>query len=225
MKRTIGWIMCAVMMVGGVATVTAESFGSHGEEYEWDLSEEEMLPYNTTIEQFLDEHRTRSLDELTIGDLRDLGARLSVLAQEEGYVRSARQASQVMPGAGQFMVDAPGPGIAFAGGSLVVVAGTLVGTYFVLPKRVQFHNTDYINDSFREISTAWRAQSIMSLLPAFGVLVGGGIVHGILSDVAADDAERRARAQVDSGAKRFEPQPFIFPDPNGRLILGAKIGF
>jgi len=209
---------------GTVATVAANPYGTHEDEYEWELSKEEMLPYNTTIEQFLNENSTRTIDDLTIGDLRDLGAQLSIVAQEENFIRSARQASRVIPGAGQFIADAPGPGVAFATGSLVVVAGTLVGAYFVLPRRVQFHKTDYINDSFNEIGSAWRDQSIMSLLPAFGVLVGGGIIHGILSDAAAGDAERRARALVASGEKRFEPQPFIFPDANGRLILGARIG-
>ena len=41
-----------------------------------------------------------------------------------------------------------------------VLAGTLVGTYFVLPEDVQFHETDYINDSFREICSARRGQSL-----------------------------------------------------------------
>jgi TM2 domain-containing membrane protein YozV len=231
MRNTI-WVVVAVasaqiLGVGGVAV--AETYGSHGAYgahggYEWELTEEEMLPYNETFEAFLDAHESDSIEDLTIADLRALSAQLSIVAQEEDYVRSARQASRVFPGAGQFMIGDVGRGVAFTAGSIAIVAGTLVGTYFVLPNKVQFHETDYINDSFQEIGQAWRDQSIFSLLPAFGVLVGGGIVHGILSEVAATDAELRARAQIESGAKRFEPRPFIYPDANGRLILGARIG-
>lgn len=228
MKSTI-WVVVAVaaLQIVGVGSVaTAEPHGSYNAygEYDWELTEAEMLPYNETFEAFLDAHESDSIEDLAIADLRDLSAQLSIVAQEEDYVRSARQASRIFPGAGQFMIGEPGRGVAFTAGSIAIVAGTLVGTYFVLPNKVQFHETDYINDSFQEIGQAWRDQSIFSLLPAFGVLVGGGIVHGILGEVAATDAESRARAQIESGTKRFEPRPFIYPDANGRLILGARIG-
>ena len=219
MKR---WIAFPVFLCLAVVVFAEPPSGECG--YEWDLTEEEMLPYNDTIERFLDEHASVTFDQLSIGDIRELGTRLSVHAQQENYVRSARQASRVMPGSGHYMIGEPGVGTAFSVTSFILMTGTLVGTYFVLPERVQFHETDYINDSFRDISIAWRSQSIMSLLPAAGVIIAGGIVHGLLGELSAVDAERRARRQVDSGEKRFDPQPFIFPDAHGRLILGARMG-
>jgi len=192
---------------------------------EWDLTEEQMLPYNAAIGEFLADNESATLDELTIGDLRELGAELSVIAQEEDYVRRARQSSRFIPGAGHFMIGEGGRGAAFVTGSVLITAGTLVGAYFVLPDGVQFGEVDYINDSFREIGTAWRAESFASILPAVGVLIGGGILNAILGEIASEDAEKRARLQIQTGERTFEPQPFIFPDANGRLMLGARIGF
>ena len=125
---------------------------------------------------------------------------------------------------GHFMTGANGAGAAFTVSSIAVVAGTVVGWYYVLPDAVQFDELDYINDSFQEIEDAWMGESIASFLPSAGVLIGGAIVHGILAEIAAESAGERAREQIETGAKRFEPEPFIYPDPRGRLILGARIG-
>lgn len=192
--------------------------------HEWDLEEEELRPYDAAIGEFLDERESESLDDITIGELRELGARLSVTAQEENYVRRARQSSRFMPGSGHFMIDENLRGALFTTTSVAVVAGTIVGAYFVLPDEVQFGEVGYINDSFREIGDAWHGESIASLLPAFGVLVGGALVQAILGEIASNDAEKLARRQIESGSKRFEPQPFFYPDPRGRLVLGARIG-
>jgi hypothetical protein len=196
----------------------------HMADNKWGLSEEEMLPYNEAINRFMVEREATTVDQITIGELRQLGATLSVVAQEENYVRRAAQASHLMPGSGHFGIGENGRGAAFLAGSVVVAAGTLVGAYFVLPEEVQFGEVDYINDSFREIGTAWRGESIASLLPAFGVLMGGGLVHAILGELASNDAERIARRQIESGEATFAPKPFIYPDARGWLILGARIG-
>lgn len=223
MIRRLPLVLTAVLVLLGSSALFAGPRPGP-ESYDWDLTEEEMLPYNDAITEFMRAHESATLDQLTIGDLRDLGAHLSVVAQEEDYVRTARQSSRLMPGAGHFMIGEGGRGAAFTTGSVLIVAGTIVGAYFALPDEVQFGDVDYINDSFREIGTAWRGESIASMLPAVGVLIGGGIVHAILGEIASNDAERRARAQVESGAVRFDPQPFIFPDAQGRLMLGARIG-
>lgn len=203
------------------------AFAQHNaSEREWDdRSDEEILIYNDAIAAFLDTNAAQSVSDLTVGELRGLGERLSVIAQQENYVQRARQASRMFPGAGHFMIDEPGTGAAFGVGSVVVAAGTIVGAYFLLPDDIRFDELDYINDSFKEISQAWRGESIASLAPAAGVLLGGIIVNGILGELASDDVERRARAQIASGAVSFDPQPFIYPDAEGRLVLGARIGF
>jgi hypothetical protein len=191
---------------------------------EWGLTEEEMLPYNAAIEGFMVEREATTVDQITIGELRELGATLSIVAQEENYVRRASQASHLMPGSGHFGIGENGRGAAFLVGSVVVAAGTMVGAYLLLPEEVQFGEVDYIDDSFREIGTAWRGESVASLLPSFGVLLGGGLVHAILGELASSDAERIARRQIETGEKTFEPKPFVYPDARGRLILGARIG-
>lgn len=210
-----------------IATTPSVLFAADwGESDERDrLTDEEILIYNETITAFLDASEDETLAELTLGDLRALGARLSVVGQQEDYVRSARRASYMFPGSGHFMIDEPGVGAAFATGALLVGAGTLVGAYLLLPDDLKFDELDYINDSFRDISREWRGESIASMAPAAGVLIGGMIVNAILGEIAASDAESRARAQIASGAVAFDPQPFIYPDAHGRLILGARVGF
>jgi hypothetical protein len=210
-------------MVFSVAVSPLFAESMHMED-DWGLSEEQLLPYNQAIDQFMDERATSTVDEITIGDLRQLGATLSVVAQEEDYVRRASQASYLMPGSGHFGVGETGRGVAFLAGSVVIAAGTVVGAYFLLPEEVQFGELDYINDSFREIGTTWRGESIASLLPSFGVLLGGGLIHAILGELASNDAENIARRQIETGEKTFDPKPFIYPDARGRLILGARIG-
>ena len=150
MTRTIAMGLIVVFSVA-VSPLFAESM--HMED-DWGLSEEQLLPYNQAIDQFMDERATSTMDEITIGDLRQLGATLSVVAQEEDYVRRASHASYLMPGSGHFGVGETGRGVAFLAGSVVIAAGTVVGAYFLLPEEVQFGELDYINDSFREIGTA-----------------------------------------------------------------------
>ncbi len=216
--------LTGVFLVLNVVVVAGLFAGPAETEYQWDLSEEEMVPYNGVIEDFLAQREAESIGEITIGEMRELGSRLSVLAQEEDYVRSARHASQAFPGSGHLMIGENGIGAAYVTGSILVVAATVVGAYFVLPEAVQFHELDYINDSFGDIERAWRGESIASIAPAFGVLLAGGVVHALLGAISSEDAERRAREQIVSGEKRFEPTPFIYPDATGRLILGARIG-
>ena len=217
----------SVLFLLVLTLLTAPAFlfaESPQESYNFDLSEEELRPYNETIEGFAATRQNQSLGELTIGELSQLSAALSIKAQEEDYVRRARQSSHLFPGSGHFMIGEAGRGAAFATGSVLVFAGSVVGAYFVLPDAVQFDELDYIDDSFRDIGNAWRGESISSMLPAAGVLLSGAIINAILGEIASSDAERRARDQIESGEKRFTPEPFIYPDAQGRLMLGARIG-
>lgn len=213
--------LVALVFVTAIAPVAADDWESFpiGE-----LTDEEIAQFQGAIGAFLLEREARTIDEITIGELRELGARLSVISQEVDYVRSARNASRFIPGAGHFRINEPGAGAAFLSGSIVLSAGTLIGAYFLLPDDVQFGEVDYINDSFREIGTAWRGESIASFFPAFAALVGGALGQAILGEIASQDAERRARAQIESGRVQFTPQPFIGPDATGRLMLGMRFG-
>lgn len=209
----------ALLLIGGTIAVA----GGPGEE--WEMWEEDLNLYDAEIEVFVAENGERELGTLTLRELSVLADRLSVTAQEESYVRRAKLSSRFMPGAGHFAIGEPGIGAAYTTGSILVTAGTVVGAYILLPEGVQFGEVDYIDDSFRDIGNAWRSESFASLLPAMGVLLGGSIVNAILAEIASQDAEARARRQIESGERRFEPKPFIFPDSEGRLMLGASLGY
>lgn len=218
--------VAAILVATVLILSVAPAFAMDPQDFVGDsLSEEELAPYQQAIDEFLSTREAQSLDSITIGELRELGAELSVVSQELQYVRTARIASRFVPGSGHFKIGDGGRGAAFLAGSLAITAGTLVGAYFALPEAVQFDNVDYIDDSFRDIGSAWRGESIGSVLPAFAVLVGGGMLQAILGEIAARDAGRRAQAQIDSGSVQFEPRPYMGPDAQGRLMLGARIGF
>tara|TARA_B100000614_G_scaffold188477_1_gene169481 strand:- start:26 stop:697 length:672 start_codon:yes stop_codon:yes gene_type:complete len=216
----------ATVLVALVLLAPSLAFAGPGQSHdEWTLPSEDIHPYDTIVAEFLAETGNTAVGDLTVAQLRDLTGALSVQAQQEDFIRRAEQSSRAMPGSGHFMVGADGRGALLTTSAVLVMAGTVVGAYFALPDGVQFGSVDYINDSFREINAAWRSESIRSMLPAAGVVLAGGVVHGILGEIASRDAGRIAREQITSGARTFEPQPFIFPDPSGRLMLGARIGY
>ena len=105
---------------------------------------------------------------------------------------------------GQFKNGAIGLGILFLLGELVVSAGTLVGTYLVLPDAVT--QLDYLDDSAAVIETAWKSLSLREMAPAMGIMAAGGLVDMILRGLASKNASHLARKRIESGEKTFSPR-------------------
>ena len=138
-------------------------------------------------------------------------------SSRSGYVQRARNASWHFPGAGQFMTGDPAGGSLFLAGDVTVIAGTLVGAYFLLPSNVQFSSLDYFSDPLSTIRTRWEGNSVVDYLPSCGVLVGGMIVKHILGHFAAVEAEKSARQNIADGTVTFTP--------NLEFLDGRRAGF
>ena len=166
----------------------------------------EPLGFEAELDAALQEMAAAQLGSLTVADLAKLHDRLSIARQKLEYVQRARRASFFIPGAGQFMTGDKLGGSLYLAGDIVIVAGGLVGAYFLLPANVQFNNLDYFNDSLANIGSAWQSNSVLSYLPSVGVLAGAAILRGVLGHISAVNAAREARQNIADGKITFVPR-------------------
>lgn len=164
---------------------------------------------------------TTQLGSVTGADLQQLLMRVAVAEQKVRYVQRVRTASLLYPGVGQFMTGNPGAGTLFAVGDLAIVAGTLVGAYYLLPANVQFNSLDYLNAPLQTIHDRWTGNSLLSYLPSWGVMAGGMIVKHLLGVFAARDAAQDARRNIAAGKVTFQPSFGFWGDG---LHMGMGMG-
>ncbi len=174
----------------------------------------------------LQEMSGAQLGTLTVGDLVKVASRISIAEQKIAYVQRARRASMMFPGAGQFMTGDALGGSLFAAGDLAIVAGALVGAYFLLPGDLQIGNgiggasTNYLYDSFTTIQARWENHNLVDYLPSFGVLAGGMILKGILGHFSAVNAASEARKNIADGKITFTPN---FGFMNRGFMMGMRM--
>lgn len=157
------------------------------------------------LSSLLESREGSALGEVRIRDVRDLLAEASVRMQELQFLGEVRQSSLMMPGVGHLKAGDNGRGAAYLAANVVLTAGTLVGAYFLLPAEVRFDEVSYFTDSYQEIETAWKGQSLVDMLPSIGALAGGFAVRGLLGYFAAESAGHVAAARIRAGEIRFEP--------------------
>lgn len=114
-------------------------------------------------------------------------------------------ASMVIPGVGQLISGDTLGGSLYLTADLAVVAGTLLGAYFLLPSNVQFNQLDYFNTPLTTISSTWNGNTVLQYLPAAGVMAGGMLVKMILGHFAAVGAAHDAREAISQGKVTFTP--------------------
>ena len=159
------------------------------------------------ILKLLEAEGNRELGSITLSDLKKLILRMEELRMAYFYIERSKKASFFMPGVGQFMNEEPLSGSLFLTAHLGVIAGSLVGSYFLLPADLRFDSTDYLNESISVIKDRWRSHSLQDYLPAIGVMAGGHLVDMILRLWSADNAKKLAARKVKSGA--FKVRPFF----------------
>jgi hypothetical protein len=157
------------------------------------------------------------LGSLSYAELRDAAGRLSVARQKDRFVARSRAMSFMLPGSGQFLNKDYGSGAAFLASDLAVVAGTLIGSYWLLPENLRFQQLDYFNTSFTDIENKWKGHTFTDYLPSMAVLAGGGVLRAILGHVSSEHAARLAKRNIDSGKITFEPSLLALP---GGLLMG-----
>jgi hypothetical protein len=159
------------------------------------------------------------IGSLTVGELVKAAERVSLASQKIRYVQRARMASMMLPGTGQFMTGDALGGSLFLAADLAVMAGTMIGAYYLLPASVQFMSFDYMNRPMMDIHTAWLTNSISSYLPSIGVMAGGMVLKGVLGHFAAQGAAIRARANIADGKVTFSPRIGFFDSGFGMGMM------
>jgi hypothetical protein len=155
-----------------------------------------------TIQSELGPQKIGDLEVATFLSVRD---RLSVAAQKDAYVMTTGLKSFLLPGLGQLELGNTGEGIGFMAADLVVIAGSLVGAYYLLPSDLRFDRIDYFSSNFSTINNAWGGHSFTDYLPAFGAFMGGMVLDQTIRHWSAARARREAARAIDDGRVTFTP--------------------
>ncbi|HUX39347.1 MAG TPA: hypothetical protein VMV44_15715 [Rectinemataceae bacterium] len=146
----------------------------------------------------------RKLGDLDGPALAELGKKLRMAGLERAYIQHAAAMSFMMPGAGQIATGDVGTGAAYLVSHLAVVAGSLVGSYFLLPADLRFDRLDYLASPIASINTAWDSHSILEYLPSFGIMAAGMLVDMPLRFFSSRNAASDARAAIKAGKVDLE---------------------
>jgi hypothetical protein len=175
------------------------------------------------VDKALAGERDTAVGTLTVGQLEELLGRLSVAQQKAAFIARSKAMSMMMPGLGQFVNKDAVSGALFLTADLALIAGTLVGAYYLLPPNVRFDQLDYFNDSYENIRSRWEKHSLVDVLPTLGVLAGGGLLKAILGGISASHAEKLARRNIEEGKITFEPRFLLLP--HGTMGMGWGMGW
>ena len=212
--------MKRLMSILLIATISASVFAGTGE----GKRKNDYSDAYAEIELFLEDEKDTPIGDLTVGAVTDLLGRVSVELQEASFIRHSQMASKIIPGMGQFMNGEALSGTLFLLSDIVLVAGTLVGSYFLLPAELQINPFDHLNDP---IGQSWEDKKALfdnvtraELLPSMGVLAGGIILKHILGSIAGHNAANLARQRIESGDVTFEPKLLMI---NGHSGFGMSM--
>jgi hypothetical protein len=216
------WLITAVLFVTATALFAGPE-RHHPGMMKW--GDEDLDMVRAEIEAIVAANGSRSLGELTIDQIRDALGQVSVARQKAAFIERSKAMSFMLPGMGQFVNRDPLAGSLFLSADVLVVAGTLVGAYFLLPKELQFGQLNYFTDSYTAIEQAWKNQSFVDMLPTLGVLAAGWLVDGGLRLFSSKHAGNLARRNVENGTITFEPKLFVMPFGPGAMGFGMNMEY
>jgi hypothetical protein len=173
------------------------------------------------LSQALQDSSSTQLGSVTLGEVQQLMDKMALAQAQDRYVVRARTASMMLPGAGQFMTGNPGTGALFLAGDLAIVAGTLVGAYFLLPSDLKFTTLNYFTTPLATIEGTWKAHTILEYLPAYGVMAGGTILDHVLRAISAGNAAQEAREALASGKVNLRPTTNL----GGQMGMGMMFSY
>jgi len=146
----------------------------------------------------------KQFGDLTLNELVPIQSRLALAARKDGWVARTAMMSLHFPGMGQFKTGDTLGGLGFLTLHTGIVAGTLVGAYWLLPADLRFDKIDYFNASGSVIETKLKNHSFMDLLPSMAVMGAGMLVDGGVRVWSAHSASTEAKAALDSGKVKLE---------------------
>ena len=125
-----------------------------------------------------DELGDKAFGSLTLDELTPLKTRLALASRKDSWVAKTAMMSMHLPGMGQFRTGDTLGGLGFLTLHGGLVAGALVGAYWLLPADLRFDKIDYFNASGSVIETKLKNHSFMDLLPSMAVMGAGMLVDG-----------------------------------------------
>jgi len=177
------------------------------------------------LESLWDSSGDQSIGSIEFGELRGVLGELSVARQKDMYIKHSKHLSYMFPGLGQIKNDDKLSGALFMAADLALVAGSLVGAYFLLPADLQFAQLDYFNTPYSTVKERWESHTFVEMLPTMGVLAGGWLVQGVVRMWSAKHAEKLARMNVESGKVTFEPSLLLVPSGPGSMGFGMHMKY
>jgi len=213
MKKYIA--MLIVLVVSGMVAIAQPGMNHHN-------SAGESL-FQKQLQALLEAQKGKGIGSFTVEELQKIAEQLSIAYRQEQHINKSRAISFMHPGMGQYMNrDALG-GTLFLIGDLAVVAGTLVGAYFLLPADLQFEQLNYLTEPFSSIKERWLARNLEEALPVLGVLAGGALVKFGLGALSSSHAGGLAKKNVSEGKIKFEPH--LFWDGHSGMGMGMRMKF
>lgn len=183
---------------------------------------------NAEITGILDQNAATQIGTMTVGDMEKLAGQISIAIQKEEYVRRTAAASFLLPGLGQFRTGDTTNGSLFLAGEIVLFAGTVIGSYALLPSNVQFASMDYLNTPLSSIRSTWESNTLSDYGPSIAMAIGGLTAQMLLRWVSSRNAQEDARQAVESGRVTFQPEfvpLFGAVGPEGRWGVGMGLRF
>lgn len=142
------------------------------------------------------------LSAMSVSDVEEAAARLSVAMKQEAWIRGSGVASLALPGLGQLLNRDPLGGSLYLAGSVALAAGTLAGAYFLLPDGVR---GNWFTTPIGDIEDAFAGHGLVDYLPSLGVMAAGAVADAVLRCVSAKGAACLAERKVLDGTISFDP--------------------
>ena len=210
-KRAIGVFVGIGLFLVGALTASAQPAGGTAG---WRHHDPDRAILAQAYAKALAQMGEGSLGDVKLGQLEHIFGQLSIARQQYAYVKRSEIASYFVPGAGQFMNGAPGAGALFLTGNIAVIAGTVLGAYFLLPSNLHLDQINWFTAPYATVKSSFESHSFVDYLPSIAMVVGGSIVDQILRVAAAKNAGSLARERVSEGKVIFQPEPLFMP-PEG----------
>lgn len=148
----------------------------------------------------------KPIGELTLNQLSPYWDNMNLAISKDNYLNEAYMMSFMMPGAGQLRNGDALEGLGFMALNVSVIAGTLIGSYFLLPADLRFDKMNYFSSSFKTIGDTWYNHSLNDYLPSIGTMLLGCIIDFGIRFWSASDAYSDSKTAIDSGKVKVEPQ-------------------
>ena len=168
------------------------------------FADEDETPAENQIRLILEQASEVGLADLSVGDLTQTMALLSVAQQQREHVKHSARFSAMVPGLGQYVNGELGRGLIFAAADLVVGVAAAALAYWLLPPAVQWRNLNYLQTPIVDIETRWKALTPGELIPSVAVAASGSLVGLVIRRFASEDAATLARARISEGSIVFE---------------------